>query len=63
MSRYTSNGGDIEGRLIEEEMMEGRVYRANMALVAFNSLHLWGVRQSCSCSQILFVLNLYMGGE
>lgn len=44
--------------------MEGRVYRANMALVAFNSLHLWGVRQSCSCSQILFVLNLiWMGNE
>lgn len=38
-------------------------YRANVPLVAFNSLHLRGLGQSCSSSQILFVLNLYMNEE
>lgn len=33
-------------------------YRADVALVAFNPLHLRGLGQSCSSSQILFVLNL-----
>lgn len=38
-------------------------YRANVALVAFNSLHVGSLGQSCSRSQILFVLNLYEGEE
>lgn len=33
-------------------------YRANVALVAFDSLHVGSVGQSCSRAQILFVLNL-----
>lgn len=38
-------------------------YRANVALVAFNSLHVGSVGQRCSRAQILFVLNLYKGEE
>lgn len=38
-------------------------YRANMALVAFNSLHVRSLGQSCSRTQVLFVLNLYKGEE
>ncbi len=38
-------------------------YRANVPLVAFNSLHLRGLGQSCSCSQILFVLKLNVDEE
>lgn len=38
-------------------------YRANVALVAFSSLHVGSLGQSCSRTQILFVLNLYRGEE
>lgn len=38
-------------------------YRANVALVAFNSLHVGSLGQSCSHTQILFVLNLYEDEE
>lgn len=51
------SGGDEGGQGDSVE------YRANVLLVAFNSLHLRGLRQSCSTSQILFVLNLYMDKE
>ena len=38
-------------------------YRANVLLIAFNSLHVWGLGYSCASSQILFVLNLFMDGK
>lgn len=49
-----------------EEAMGGAghsEYRANVALVAFNSLHVGGLGQSRSRTQILFVLNLYESEE
>jgi len=41
---------------VEEELVE---YRANVALVVFNSLHLGGLGQRGPPSQILLVLNLH----
>lgn len=49
---------------MEEVMGQGHSeYRANVALVAFNSLHVRGLRQSCPRTQILFVLNLFTDQE
>lgn len=50
-------GGDEEGRGHSVE------YHANVPLVTFNSLHLRRLRQRCSSTQILFVLNLYTDQE
>lgn len=38
-------------------------YRANVPLVLFNSLHLGGLRQRSSSSQIFFVMNLCLNKE
>lgn len=47
------------GEVVVWRQGHSEVYRANVLLVASNSLHLWGFRQRCPSAQILFVLNLF----